>query len=186
MDRNWYNVEVKVEGFLSVEQMVGDPIRWFTQNWVVDSESFSLEFLTTSLKAEMSWDTNQKVVFWVFNNRCGEDMLLDSDAQFADVLDMYIEEKQFSLLASVFDKDMCEAICVLPPELPKTTNAPPLPPIAEEASTSSVPKATDCGETAGLETDADEPDLPNVFDVVEEYVGVNDEYMYGFSDIEPQ
>lgn len=53
----------------------------------MDSHSIFLEFVTTSLQSEMSWGTNQKVVFWIFDKRLGEDVQLDSDSQFVDVLD---------------------------------------------------------------------------------------------------
>lgn len=140
----------------------------FNRKWVVDSGNVSLEFLTTSLGAETSWGRNQKVVFWVFDKRSGEDVQLDSDSFILDVLDMYEAEKHFVPFASVFDQD-----------IPATYNAPLVPPILEEGTTTSASnEAEDCDQAADVEADEVEPNLPDVFDKVEEYVGVDDEYMY--------
>lgn len=134
----------------------------FTRDWVVDSDSLSLEFLTTCLSSEMSWGRNQKVVFWVFDKRSGEEVQLVSDHQIVDVLDMYKPEKRFMLLASVFDNDMCEQheqpeqlepICAAPSEAPPS-----------EGHVSSASKAPDYTKFGGLEAAEYEPELPDVFD----------------------
>jgi hypothetical protein len=51
--------------------------------------------------------------------------------------------------------------------------------IAEEGHPSFVSKEVDCEQPTDVEADGDESNLPDVFDNVEEYVGVNDEYLYG-------
>ncbi|KAK3118671.1 hypothetical protein QOZ80_9BG0703810 [Eleusine coracana subsp. coracana] len=181
---HWYRVEVKVEGFLSIDSDGRKSYtKGFTRNWVVDSDSICLDFLMTSLQSEMTWGTNQQVVFWVFDKRLGEDVQLESDSQFVDVLEMYKPEKEFMLLASVYNKEICHPLSIVPPELPTTNTANVLAPIVKEGSTSSTTKAIDCDAIVAFEVDEDDPELPDVFDSVEEYVGVNDEYMYDVAPI---
>ena len=166
----------------------------------MDSESITMDFLLTSLRAETSWDADQKVIFWVYDSRSGEDVLLDSDSQLADVIEMYKQERRFILLASVFDKEVCDPICVMQPEIDKTlpsnveegnpsplllSNAqegnptPLLPSNAQGGHHTFVSNEAGCEQTADVEADEDDSSLPDVFDTFEEYVGVDDEYMYG-------
>ena len=149
----------------------------------MDSDSFSLDFLMRSLSVEVKWGTNQKPVVWVFDKRMGEDIQLVDESQILDVLDMYKREKHLKLLVAVFDKDTCdqydalvlEPLCVVPPE-PSTIPSECFPPPAQEGQATFESKVAGCEEPAGEEADEAEPD---VFDSGEEYVGVDDEGMYG-------
>jgi hypothetical protein len=102
---------------------------------------------------------------------------------------MYKLEKRFMHLASVFEMEKSTPMHVVPPH---NDNAPPCvltaeevhltPPctlIAEEDHPTSLCKEVDCEQLSDVDADGDDPNLPDVFDSVEEYVGVNDEYLYG-------
>jgi hypothetical protein len=113
----------------------------------------------------------------------GEDIQLVDESQILDVLDMYKLEKHLKLLVAVFDKDTCdqydalvlEPLYVVPPE-PSTIPSECFPPPAQEGQAAFESKVAGCEEPAGEEADEAEPD---VFDSGEEYVGVDDEGMYG-------
>jgi hypothetical protein len=168
--RIMFRVDVKVEGFMSVDANGRKRFtRGFTRDWVMDSDSMTLDLLNSTLKSETSWGENQKVIFWVHDKRAGEDHLIDSDNQLKEVIDMYKEERNFILYVSVFDKEVCEPIEVV--LLINQSHA-------QSASNEAGPSAA-----AHAESDDELPNMDDVFDAAEEYVGVDDEYIYG---IKPQ
>lgn len=101
--RNLYTVDITVEGFLSIDSDGKKKYtKSFNRNWIIDSKSITMDFLVATLRSEISWGRGQKIVFWVYDKRSGEDVQLDSESQIIDVIEMYKPEKRFMLLAFVF------------------------------------------------------------------------------------
>jgi hypothetical protein len=159
--RNVYNVDVKVQGFITVDKNGKKTYtRSLNRDFIIDRAQISLEFLISSLKSEISLGSNQCISLWVYDKRLGEDILLESEYQIADVLNMYEVEKHLMLVASI-TIDNEEPKCVITPE-------------GQQASAS---VEAECA----IDDDEYELELPNVFDIFEEYVGVDDEYIYGIN-----
>jgi hypothetical protein len=115
--------------------------------------------------------------------RLNEDSRLVDELQMMDFFEMYKEEMSCQVLVGVFDKvqceeslfDLLEPLCVIPPEHATET------PVEVEAEPDAEAE-TDATAIFDIEPDR-EPDL---FDNPEEYVGVNDEGMYGSVPPAPQ
>lgn len=96
--RTVFRIDVKVAGFLSSDGNGRNCYtKGFTRDWVMDTGTINLELLTRKLKSETSWGSDQKVVFQVHDRRAGEDLLIESDSQLMEIIDMYKAEKTFML-----------------------------------------------------------------------------------------
>lgn len=172
--RHWFSVDVRVQPYATVDADGRKIIsKGGTGHWVIDSESFSFDFLMESLRVEFKWGSNQSPLVWYFNKNLGEDVRLIGDTDLPDIFEMYATEASFHLLVAVLEESMdvasvcCvhEPIAIIPPENPSHNDG-------------SGQAATNVGGSAQpttVEADVREPDM---FDNEEEYVGVNDEQLY--------
>lgn len=172
--RHWFSVDVRVQPYATVDADGRKIIsKGGTGHWVIDSESFSFDFLMESLRVEFKWGSNQSPSVWYFNKNLGEDVRLIGDTDLPDIFEMYATEASFHLLVAVLEESMdvasvcCvhEPIAIIPPENPSHNDG-------------SGQAATNVGGSAQpttVEADVREPDM---FDNEEEYVGVNDEQLY--------
>jgi len=172
--RNWFTVDVRVEGFVTVEEDGRKSYtRGFSLSWIVDPDCFSMDFIRQSLARSITWGKDQSVVVWFFDKAKGEDCKLSDDIQIRLLFEMYERENKFSLLIGVYDNskifeidgepNIYVPICVVPPD-----------PIAGKAASATGVAVSEVAATK--EADATEPENP--FDNDEEYVGVNDEHIY--------
>uniref|UniRef100_J3LDM7 Uncharacterized protein n=1 Tax=Oryza brachyantha TaxID=4533 RepID=J3LDM7_ORYBR len=69
---HWFSVDVNVQAYVTIDN---DGRKVYTKGasrqWVVDSESFSLDFLMNSIKAEFTWGLNQSASVWFFQKNLG-------------------------------------------------------------------------------------------------------------------
>jgi hypothetical protein len=168
-------LELKVQGFAS-KDLIGRKSytkgRVFT--WDVEYGSMTLELLLKSLTSELNLSTNQTPIVWFFDKRLNEDCRLVNEVQMVDFFEMYKEEMTYQVVVGVFNSeeaffDAMEPICVVPPgaDAPVDVGREPEP----EPNVDVDPP---------VNVDDVEPDRePDIFDNPEEYVGVNDECMYG-------
>jgi hypothetical protein len=162
-------LELKVQGFAS-KDLIGRKSytkgRVFT--WDVEYGSMTLELLLKSLTTEFNLSTNQTPTVWFFDKRLNEDCRLVNEVQMVDFFEMYKEEMTCQVVVGVFDSeeaffDALEPICVVPPGADAPVDA------GRETEPEPEPNVDDI-----------EPDRePDIFYNPEEYVGVNDECMYG-------
>jgi hypothetical protein len=69
-----------------------------THEWVV-VDSFTVEFLLSSLRAKISWGPVQSPSLWYFDREVYEDVIrLNSDGQTALMFEMYKVDKKLTLL----------------------------------------------------------------------------------------
>nr|AAP12925.1 transposon protein, putative, mutator sub-class [Oryza sativa Japonica Group] len=160
-------VDVRVQPYATVDADGRKIIsKGGTGHWVIDSESFSFDFLMESLRVEFKWGSNQSPLVWYFNKNLGEDVRLIGDTDLPDIFEMYATEASFHLLVAVLEESMdvasvcCvhEPIAIIPPENPSHNDG-------------SGQAATNVGGSAQpttVEADVREPDM---FDNEEEYVG---------------
>ncbi len=193
---------VKIQGFVSVDEhgrkSYNKPM---TRYWVVEDQGFSMDFIKQSLSAEMKCGLNQTVVVWYFDKIWGEDTKLVDDSQIVGLLDMYRPENKLDLVVGVFDKEevakedqvLFEPFYPIPLVMIPNSQTPPEEPTNRNPTDTCPPGQTTFAanvavskepaanvavskEPAAKEADAVEPD---VFDSTEEYVGVDDEGLYG-------
>uniref|UniRef100_A0A0E0LNC7 Uncharacterized protein n=1 Tax=Oryza punctata TaxID=4537 RepID=A0A0E0LNC7_ORYPU len=123
--RQWYYVDVRVEAYATIDE-AGRKIytKGTTRQWVVDAESFSVEFVLNSLSVEFSWGKNQHPAIWFFHKSVGEDVRLLENSQIPELFAMYEQESHFQLIISILDPgksipfalNALEPICVVSPE----------------------------------------------------------------------
>uniref|UniRef100_I1QU88 CCHC-type domain-containing protein n=1 Tax=Oryza glaberrima TaxID=4538 RepID=I1QU88_ORYGL len=155
---HWFSVDVRVQPYATVDAD-GRKImsKGGTGHWVIDSESFSFDFLMESLRVEFKWGSNQSPSVWYFNKNLGEDVRLIGDADLPDIFEMYATEARFHLLVAVLEESMdvasvcCvhEPIAIIPPENPSHNDG-------------SGQAATNVGGSAQpttVEADVREPDM---------------------------
>uniref|UniRef100_A0A0D9WQ93 Uncharacterized protein n=1 Tax=Leersia perrieri TaxID=77586 RepID=A0A0D9WQ93_9ORYZ len=72
----WYSVDVRVQAYVTIDE-AGRKIytRGSTREWVVDEESFSVEFVLNSLSVEFSWGKIQEPAIWFLHKSMGEDSI---------------------------------------------------------------------------------------------------------------
>jgi hypothetical protein len=64
IDRNLYTIDIKVEGFLSVHSDGKKRYtKGFNRNWIIDSESITMDFLVATLRSEISLGRGQNIFF---------------------------------------------------------------------------------------------------------------------------
>ena len=190
----FFSLEIKVEGFCTTD-FVGRKSysKGKVIKWNVEIGTFTFELLMNSLRNEVKWALNQDATVWFFDKRIGEDVRLTNEIQMLDLYEMYKSEMSCHILVSVFAKTVCddhefdalEPLCVLGPDEDvdhgqdhtEPTSAHHTPKTGDGASAS---KVADSKGPAAMEADAPEPDRePDIFDNDEEYVGVDDENIYG-------
>lgn len=144
-----------------------------------------MDFIMSSLNAEVKWGVNQKPVLWMLDKRSGVDVQLEHDAQLIDMLESYKPEKHMTLLVGVYDKtvvaegavadDVVNPLCVGPADGAAACHNICNPPEVEKGQATSESKAANADKA---NADEEEDELPDIFNFGEEYVGVNDEIMY--------
>jgi len=125
----------------------------------------------------VSWSSNQKATIWFFDKTLGEDVMLVDEVQFQNLFEMYKSEMHCELLLVVVNEsvweehefDNLEPLCIVPPDMDVAPIEPepvkqPDPPMQPEPPKQPDPPV--------------QPDPVDIFDNEEEYVGVDDEYMY--------
>jgi len=176
-----FALDIKVEGFVSKD---ASGRKSYTKGrvfkWDLEYGSMTLELLMKYLTTELNLSTDQTATVWFYDKRMYEDCRLVEEIQMIDFFEMYKEEMRSQILVCVFDKDKCteepnydalEPLAVVPPDSP------------HEAAGSMHIDPTDPTAVA----DELEPDRePDMFDNPEEYVGVDDEGMYGSVPPAPQ
>ena len=108
-----------------------------------------------------------------------EDCRLVGEIQMVDFFEMYKEEMRSQILVFIFDRDKCtepdyealEPLVVVPPD-----------PAHEAAGSMHIGPTDPTAVANELEPDRE----PDMFDNPEEYVGVDDEDMYGSVPLAPQ
>jgi hypothetical protein len=131
----------------------------------------------------VKWADDQSATVWFFDKSVGEDVRLVNEIQMVDLFEMYKSEMRCHVVVSVFNNEVCddhefdslEPLCVVPPVATHEVNTEVIVP----------PNTNNKGDgasasKAAMEADAPEPDrVPDMFDNEEEYVGVDDEHIYG-------
>jgi len=138
-----------------------------------------------SLASELNLCTNQTTTVCFYDKRLKEDAILVDEIQMIDLFEMYKVEMCCLVVVRVFDREKClqsdfdglEPLCTILPE-PAVVEPQMQAKIEEGAATSNIPKEPT--SASNEEADEIEPDRePDIFDNAEEYVGVDDEGMYG-------
>jgi hypothetical protein len=158
-----------------------------TIRWNVNSDNFTMDVLMDGLSSELRVGRDQSITVWYFNMIMAQDVKLTQSDDFHLMFDMYRAERRLALVVVVVDNSCSET---LDPMLDNADYVPeatipnndvlllglqgcPLTPSKNGASYSTSPlkqSAQVVPSTSTIETDP--------FDIVEEYVGVDDEYMY--------
>jgi hypothetical protein len=73
-------------------------MKGLSREWVVDADSFTMDFLLSSLMDEISWGPDQSPFVWYFDRDVYEDVRLFSDEQIAFMFEMYKVDKNWTLL----------------------------------------------------------------------------------------
>uniref|UniRef100_I1Q7F7 PB1 domain-containing protein n=1 Tax=Oryza glaberrima TaxID=4538 RepID=I1Q7F7_ORYGL len=101
---HWFSVDVRVQPYATVDADGRKIIsKGGTGHWVIDSESFSFDFLMESLRVAFKWGSNQSPSVWYFNKNLGEDVRLTGDTDLPDIFEMYATEASFHLLVAVLE-----------------------------------------------------------------------------------
>ena len=170
-----FALELKVEGFACKDSSGRKPYtKGRVFKWEVEYGSLTLELLLNHVASELNLCSNQTPTVWFFDKRLNEDCRLVHEIQLLDLFEMYNEEKTCQLVVGVFDNSICvehefdalEPLCVVPPD-----DAAEL-----ESHDASKPKQPTSDAPENPEAADREPDI---FDNAEEYVGIDDEAMYG-------
>jgi MuDR family transposase len=186
-----YRLEVKIEGFWN-KQNDGRKIyvKGKTIKLVIDSDMFSLCDLMSDLSNQISWGICQTPRVWFHDKNKGKDVGLLNESQMPEMFRIYQEERSILLLVVVCDTDGSSNCS--DPTFPCTPSQ-PAPYIApsnqsqvessQGCNTSSQPgpsialssqaRVSQNSQIAGQPDQFDDPDP-------DEYVGVNDEYIYLF------
>jgi MuDR family transposase len=120
----------------------------------VDSYRFSLCELFSNLAEEITWGSCQKPKIWIFDKKEGRDMEIVSESQILEMFNMYQIERKFLLYVVVCDSDGSSKCSNTTPNYPCTPSQP----------------------TPSVAIDIES----QIFGGIDEYVGVNDEDLYGF------
>jgi hypothetical protein len=158
-----------------------------TIRWNVTSDDFTMDVLMDGLTAELRVGRDQSIAVWYFNMIMAQDVRLTENDQFHVMFNMYIAERKLALAIVVLDNICSETLVpmldngvhVPEPTIPDNDvllvgfQGCPLTPskVAASNSTSPLKQFEQVAPSAAvIETDP--------FDIVEEYVGVDDEYLY--------
>ena len=177
-----FALELKVEGFACKDS---SGRKSYTKGrvfkWEVEYGSLTLELLLNHVASELNLCSNQTPTVWFFDKRLNEDCRLVHEIQLLDLFEMYNEEKTCQLVVGVFDNSICvehefdalEPLCVVPPmdaaELGNHSNPKQL--------SSAAPENLEAANKVEVGREASRQ--PDIFDNAEEYVGIDDEAMYG-------
>ncbi|KAM0836463.1 hypothetical protein ACQ4PT_062310 [Festuca glaucescens] len=146
-----------------------------------------MDVLMDGLSSELRVGRDQSITVWYFNMIMAQDVKLTQSDDFHLMFDMYRAERRLALVVVVVDNSCSETLdpmldnadYVPEPTIPDNDvlllglQGSPLTPSKNGASYSTSPlkqSAQVVPSTSTIETDP--------FDIVEEYVGVDDEYMY--------
>jgi hypothetical protein len=175
-----FALELKVQAFASIDSAGRKSYtKGQVLKWDVEYGSMTLDLLLKSLTTELNLGTNQEPTVWFYDKRLNEDCRLVDEVQMVDFFEMYKEEMTCQVVVGVFDREeiffaSLETICVVPPGADAQVE-----PEAQPEAAGSMPKEPNANEPP-INVDDIEPDRePSMFDNPEEYVGINDEGMYG-------
>lgn len=176
-----FALEVKVEAFASKDSAGRKSYRkGHVFRWDVEYGSMTLDLLLKSLASELNLSTNQEPCVWFYDKRVNEDARLTDEIQMVDLFEMYKEEMSCQVLVGVFER----VLSVIPPDDVELTSVAPENPEASAAPENPEASAAPENPEACVELEPDRE--PDIFDNAEEYVGVDDEGMYGTVPPAPQ
>jgi hypothetical protein len=180
---NQFSLDIVVQGFVLKEPNGRKSyVKGKTIRWNVNSDDFTMEVLMDGLSADLRVGRDQSITVWYFNMIMAQDVRLTENDEFHVMFDMYRTERKLALAVLVLDNSCSETpvhvldniVHVPEPTIPDNDEllagfqgCPPTK-IATSHSTSPLKQPDPSSEA--IETDP--------FDIVEEYVGVDDEYMY--------
>ncbi|XP_044960338.1 uncharacterized protein LOC123411455 isoform X2 [Hordeum vulgare subsp. vulgare] len=171
---NIFSLDLVLEGFLLKEQSGRKSyVKGKTITWNVDSEYFTMDVLMDGLGAELRVGRNQSVTVWYFDMIMAQDVRLTHKDQLHVMFHMYKAEKKLTLTVVVLDNSDSETpvpIIDNVVHVPEATIADNDVLLMGMQDFPLKQSAQVDPSTLVLETDP--------FDMVEEYVGVDDEYMY--------
>lgn len=168
-----FSIELKVHGFTTIDS---DGRRRYTKGcvlkWDVEYGSLSLDLLMLSLSSEVRWGEQQTATVWFLDKGSNEDVRIVHESQLVDMFEMYKSEMHAELMVLVVESVLCDASAnnIEPTSMPLCVL-----PLTQTGQGASASKVAVSGEPATQEADET---LPNVFDMEEEYVGVDDEGIY--------
>ncbi|WVZ74472.1 hypothetical protein U9M48_022651 [Paspalum notatum var. saurae] len=117
---------------------------------------------------EVEWTPHQDAKIWFWDKSTFAEVRIIDELQMVQLLDMYKAKMHCQLIVEVFDKKLCDAVNELEPQCIEPSGEP----------------NTDfhCADVTELATDEQSNALiitkTGIFDNEEDYVGVNDEYIY--------
>jgi MuDR family transposase len=161
-----FNIDVKIEGFLN-KQNDGKKIyvKGKILKWRVDSDRFSLCDMVSDLSGEITWGSCQKPKIWMFDKKEGRDVEIIYESQILEMFNMYQKERKILLYVVVCDSDGSSKCSNTTPNCACTPSQPtPSVALDDETQMKSSQRVND--------------------NECNEYVGVNEEDMYGFDDDE--
>jgi hypothetical protein len=185
---NTFSIDNVVQGFVLKEPNGRKSyVKGKTIKWNVNSDDFTMDVLIDGLSAELRVGRDQNINVWYFNVITAQDVRLTQNDDFHLMFDTYRVERKIALAVLVLDnscyetsKPMLDSVLHVPePTIPDNDvllvgfEKFPLTPSKNATSHSTSPlkqSAQVASSAADIET--------NPFDIVEEYVGVDDEYMY--------
>jgi len=182
-------LEVKVQGFASKDSASR---KCYTKGhvfkWVMEYGSMSLDLLLKNLATELNLSSNQTPTVWFFDKRLNEDARIVGEIQMLDLFEIYKEEMNCEVVVGVFDRSICveakfdamEPVCVVPNDDANVQLE------AEAAANMSKEPTNAAPDNPEAVVDVEPDREPDIFDNAEEYVGVDDEAMYGIVPVAPQ
>ena len=183
-----FSLDLVVQGYVLKEQNGRKSyVKGKTIKWNVNSDNFTMDVLMDGLTTELRVGRDQSITVWYFNVIMAQDVRLTQSDEFHVMFNMYRALRKLALVVVVLDNSCSETSV---PQLDNGVHVPeptipdndvllvglhecPLTPskIAASHSTSPLKQSVQVVPSAQvIETDP--------FDIVEEYVGVDDEYMY--------
>ncbi|XP_047064819.1 uncharacterized protein LOC124672671 [Lolium rigidum] len=185
---NTFSLDIVVQGFVLKEPTGRKSyVKGKTIRWNVNSDNFTMDVLIDGLSSELRVGRDQSITVWYFNMIMAQDVKLTQSDDFHLMFDMYRAERRLALVVVVVHNSCSETLDSMLDNddyVPEATipdndvlllglQGCPLTPSKNGASYSTSPlkqSAQVVPSTSTIETDP--------FDIVEEYVGVDDEYMY--------
>jgi hypothetical protein len=182
-------LEVKVQGF-AFKDSAGRKsyTKGHVFKWDVEYGSMTFDLLLKNLTTELNLSTDQTPIVWFFDKRLNEDARIVGEIQMLDLFEMYKNEMSCQVVVGVFDRSICvqtefdamEPLCVVPHNDANVQ--------LEAEATATLSKEPSGAAPENPEAFVDvKPDREHdIFDNAEEYVGVDDEAMYGIVPVAPQ
>jgi hypothetical protein len=182
---NTFSIDAVVQGFVLKEPNGRKSyVKGKTIKWNVNSDDFTMDVLIDGLSAELRVGRDQNITVWYFNMITAQDVRLTQNDDFHVMFDMYKAERKLALAVLVLDNSCSESsepmldtvLHVPEPTIPDNDvllvgfQKFPLTPSNNAATSPLKQSAQEVPSAADIETDP--------FDIVEEYVGVDDEYIY--------